>query len=476
MTMTRVRIKHAQGKDLVTRRRLLKILAPEIKVTRLIPVRDAVIVLTATVRDADLIFKKNKLEQLIADGFTALMPPTLRAQRSVVCKRLDDLVYEHAADVIINEVEKEQSWAKVQEVYKFPNSNTIKITFLDSDMAKKATEVGLLMFRMSIPPFQIHQEEYFELLTCYRGYAVEDHVTKLCPKPSTYQVCSNCAEEGHQHWECKTKDRKCLNCQEGHHATAMRCHIRKQALKVMQENQKIQKNKGSATSYAQAAHSSAVQDAMGAQKTGLMCLFHAHMAKFAEPGSFQKSLSENLAKNGLPEVKLTPIPNAHAIFTALAAGADLPTPQRQKDDTPSQEEAVQAEAEGAQALVEESNEESSDSDASEDIHENNKKTAKKLEVIIVKKDSDKWPRTRTFPYLEKGVREEWYNIRHNLKNKDNEKVIERLRQEENPLDDLLTTVGDEVFTDMETGPFSDAEPETTTKERKKKRNRSRKKV
>ena len=283
-------------------------------------------------------------------------------------------------------MEKEQSWANVQEVYKFRNSNTIKITFLDSDMAEKATEFGLLMFRMSIPPFQIHQEEYFELLTCYRCYAVEDHATKLCPKTSTYQVCSNCAEKGHQHWECKSKDRKCLNCHEGHHATAMRCHIRKQALKVKQENLKHRKSQGSATSYAQAAHSSAVPDVMGVQMTGLMCLFHAHIANFAEPGSFQKSLSENLAKNGPPEVKLTSVPNASAIFTALAACADLPSLQRQKEDTSSQPEAAQAEAEEAQALVEELDEESTNSDGSEDSHEDNKKTAKKLEVIIVKKD------------------------------------------------------------------------------------------
>ena len=210
--MAQVRIKHARPKDLAVRRRLLHLLAPEVRVTQLIPARDAIIVITASTKDADSIFSTGKLENLEKEDFSALMPHNLRTHRTVICTKLDDLVYDNNLEDIKAEVEKHQAWTKVQDVYKFPRTNTLKITFKDTEMAKKANENGLLMFYMSVSPSQVHQEEYIELLTCTRCYAVEDHTAKDCPRPATYQMYSNCAAEGHPHWECKEKVRKCVNC------------------------------------------------------------------------------------------------------------------------------------------------------------------------------------------------------------------------------------------------------------------------
>ena len=53
--------------------------------------------------------------------------------------------------------------------------------------------------------------------------------------------------------------------------------------------------------------------------TGLMCLFHAHLANASSPGCFQKTLSDSLAENGLPDVKLPPPPPSQGLEAMLRA-------------------------------------------------------------------------------------------------------------------------------------------------------------
>lgn len=150
--MHRVRIKHPRPKELATKRRLLELLAPEVKVTQFIPTHDSVITVTASDKDTDAIFTEGCLTKLTEGGFQPVMPPELKTRRSVVCFRLDELIYDNTPEEIKTEVERTQSWVKVQDVYKFPNARTVKLTFTTSDMARKARDSGLLMFAMSVPP------------------------------------------------------------------------------------------------------------------------------------------------------------------------------------------------------------------------------------------------------------------------------------------------------------------------------------
>ncbi|KAK8394291.1 hypothetical protein O3P69_006472 [Scylla paramamosain] len=145
--------------ELGTRSRLLQLLAPTVRVTRLIPTADAVIVLTATDKDTDAVFQDDVLQKLSQDNYTAILPPELKAKRTVICSRLDDLVYQHHAEELREEVE-------IQEVFKFPRSNTVKFTFRSSEMARRAREEDLLLFSISLPPHQIKEETYTPLLTC----------------------------------------------------------------------------------------------------------------------------------------------------------------------------------------------------------------------------------------------------------------------------------------------------------------------
>ena len=114
---------------------------------------------------------------------------------------------------------------------KFPRSPTIKITFDDVEMAKKALLEGLHLFQIHISGHQMRQEVFIPLLTCNRCHAVEDHPTKTCPKPAGYVLCSECCSEDHSFRTCTAIAKKCLHCSGEHSARALRCPMRKEALK-----------------------------------------------------------------------------------------------------------------------------------------------------------------------------------------------------------------------------------------------------
>ncbi len=333
--MGRVKIKHPRPKELATRSRLLQLIAPTVRVTRLIPTTDSVVVLTATDKDTDAIFQEDVLQKLFSENFTALLPPDLKAQRTVLCFRLDDLVYQHEACEMKKEVERVQTWAKLEEIYKFPRSNTVKFTFRSSEMARRARSEGLLLFSISVPPHQMKEETYIPLLTCNTCYAIEDHSTKQCPCPQGYKVCSECSSNDHTFRECSSPEKQCLHCGQAHSCMAMRCPARKKAYKEKEERLRTESTRSTSISYAQAASSPASEGTQGLNLTGLVCVMHAHMVNCAEPGSFQTTLSASLAMNGLPDIKLPPNPPSQAIIRAIT-GKMSPVQDPQEGPAPSQ--------------------------------------------------------------------------------------------------------------------------------------------
>lgn len=461
--MARVKIKHPRPKDIETRRQLLHILSPEVKITRLIPTRDAVIVLTASDKDGDEIFQSHKQEQLEKDGFSAIMPPELRAQRTVICFRLDELMYEHQTDEIRTEVERVQQWAKVQEVYKFPRSNTLKITFHTTDMAKKAKDSGILIFGMSVPPAQIREEVYTPILTCNRCCAVEEHETNQCPTPPNYVVCSECGSRDHTFRECRNTEKHCINCGEAHSARAMKCPIRKKALKEKEEKQRNEREKRTTTTYAQATLTPTVPSInTDTITTGLVCVLHAHMMNTANPGSFQQTLSESLALNGIKDVKLPPNPPSADIMRAIlgntavtpptnTAQADVSVPsplthphiptdtQTNEGKAPRQQETTHTDTE--------SDDSTQDVQISDDEEE-----ATLTTVLVVKKDSDKWPKDTSTSNIMKGIKEGRYKIHHNGRSSDTQRAYQWLMSTRTPITKLCKSLKDDVFDTINHGP------------------------
>ncbi len=86
------------------------------------------------------------------------------------------MIYDHIEQDIAKEIIKENGWMGdecMESVIKFPNSNTIKITFIQTTTAKKCTEHGILAFNLSIPTRDIHIETYIPIITCMCFYALE---------------------------------------------------------------------------------------------------------------------------------------------------------------------------------------------------------------------------------------------------------------------------------------------------------------
>ncbi|KAK8393515.1 hypothetical protein O3P69_006685 [Scylla paramamosain] len=277
-TMGRVKIKHPRPKELATRSRLLQLLAPTVRVTRLIPTTDSVVVLTASDKDTDSIFQEDVLQKLSSEHFTAILPPELKVQRTVLCSRLDDLVYQYEASDMKKEVERVQTWAKIQEV---------------------------------------KEETYIPLLTCNIYYAIEDHSTKQCPCPQGYKVCSECGSNDHTFRESTSPSKQCLHCGQDHSCMAMCCPARKKAYKEKEERLHTESTRSTSISYGQAASTSAPEGPQGLNLIGLVCVMHAHMVNCAELGSFQSTLSTSLAMNGLSDIKLPPNPPSQAIIRAI---------------------------------------------------------------------------------------------------------------------------------------------------------------
>lgn len=51
--------------------------------------------MTESDKDNDGIFHEEKLEMLRNEGYSPLLPPELKAQTTVICSRLDELVWEN---------------------------------------------------------------------------------------------------------------------------------------------------------------------------------------------------------------------------------------------------------------------------------------------------------------------------------------------------------------------------------------------
>lgn len=95
---------------------------------------------------------------------------------------MDNYIFAHNVNEIREEIIDRNEWAEeISQVYKFPNSNTLKITFEETAKAIKAQEHGIKMFSMRIPHFNVEQDTVFNLMTFMKCYQTENHSTRNCP-------------------------------------------------------------------------------------------------------------------------------------------------------------------------------------------------------------------------------------------------------------------------------------------------------
>lgn len=315
--MARVKVKHPKPRELETRTKLLETLSKhQIFATKIIPTDDSLIVLTSDTIEAEKIFGSRCNTELLNQNFNPLLPPEIKASRTIIVTRLDDYIYNNTEEEIKEELAQNNSWIEdgIIEIYKFPKSNTLKITYDQQEKATKTTNYGLLMYHMRVPPHQIQQEEYINLQTCMRCYILEDHHTNQCPKLPDFKICSECGAEGHQYRTCNIQTKKCINCGGPHRTLAMKCPIRKKAIK-----EKRLTRTNTAITYSKAAQQPIVQQQQihidkDLSAKILTCMLHAHLMNIGNPGTYEKVLSETLTLNNLPVIKIPEVPQSAKIL------------------------------------------------------------------------------------------------------------------------------------------------------------------
>jgi len=262
-----------------------------------------------------------------------LLPPQLKAKRTIFLRRLDKIISDQPAEQIEAELMRANNEIRVTELYKFPNNNLVKVTLATQTMAIRATEKGLYAFNLSIPPDNISIDKYIDVEVCFKCYQLNSHSISNCEKDRDYVICSICASTDHSYKNCQSTVKKCINCDGEHSTLAFSCPVRK---KIVAEKRKL-----ISQSYANAANSvpnltrgtrstvnfDNVKDDMVSMGTrfpdvvsrATMCLLVASLKEAENKGVFQSVLDELLAENGLSKFNMgtisPPLLSSKQIYT-----------------------------------------------------------------------------------------------------------------------------------------------------------------
>ena len=350
--MARIKIKSVSSKDPARHNKLLEILSKnEIYATKILPVPDGFVVITEHESELDGIFNNITDQELIRNQYTPLIPPELKAHRSVLIFRIDDHIYGNDEESIQTELQEQNSWITgISNVSKFQRGRGLKITFTETISAKKAQEKGLLLFSMRIPSSDIIQDKFHKINTCLKCYALEKHYTSSCPKDRSFKVCSECSVQGHTWRECEGGPKKCINCDGDHSTMAMACVKKKE---IINNKRKEEKERPTYT-YTDAMKKN--MPTTGATQLNLptldthnkiiQCIYLAHNENVANPGCYEEIVNQLFKANSLPEIIIPFVPQSdkfiiklNEAMNASTTGASQPAPQQA---APAQAQAVQA--------------------------------------------------------------------------------------------------------------------------------------
>jgi len=229
MAATKVLIKSNNAKTCTKVNLLIICEKFKIKITKVTSSGSNFNLFCVTFSEAEKLFNVQVLTSLSDGGFTPVLPAQLKSNRSVIIRKIDSHIFDNTEALIKTELINCNSWCTVGEIIKFNNS--IKIVFTSSEMADKCLSVGLSMFRLHIPGYNITKDRFVNLDICFSCYAIEDHISSNCPQKRenpSFKVCSKCADAGHNYRTCEASPNsfKCVNCDGNHHALAMACPVR----------------------------------------------------------------------------------------------------------------------------------------------------------------------------------------------------------------------------------------------------------
>ena len=268
-------------------------------------------------------------DKLRKDDFEVIVPPEYNANKTIVLRNLDSLITEVDSEELKEDVERRNPWIKVNEIIKLPNAPKIlKLKLENSEMVKTAREKGIMIYNLSVPPFNVDKDIFVYVNICYNCYQYS-HKTEECPTPDI-TVCSECSARTHRFRDCQNPRKQCLNCDGAHRTLAAVCPIRKEIIKNKsreirdRSRSRSRQARASAatgtTTYAQAARGPRGEQENIVQGTVtkeenikiISSIQYAITMEGIVPGSFHLNIKEMYKINGLPQVnfpKYIPSPN-----------------------------------------------------------------------------------------------------------------------------------------------------------------------
>lgn len=127
-------------------------------------------------------------------------------------------------------MDKNEWITNITQIHKFPSGNIMKITFSDSQQARKAQKAGLKLLSMEIPAYNVEQNKYYHINVCFHCYSLDHHNTYQCPEEREFKICSECSEEGRTYRTCKATQKICINCKEEHVTMSLKCPKKKELI------------------------------------------------------------------------------------------------------------------------------------------------------------------------------------------------------------------------------------------------------
>ena len=134
-------------------------------------------VLCNSEEDLDAVFSAMCISKLFTVGCKPVLPPDLKAKRSVILRRCDYQILNKKEQDIKFEIEKQNACIRVQDIFKYDSSKNIKVTFKNQRMVSQVLTKGLVLFNLPHPAHNICREIFVDILTCFKCYQLEDHQT-----------------------------------------------------------------------------------------------------------------------------------------------------------------------------------------------------------------------------------------------------------------------------------------------------------
>jgi len=276
-----------------------------IRVIKIIDKPNHYLVIFPSSDDADRIFDAALAHLFAAANVEPVMPNELKAGRTIIVKRIDEIIFSASEDEIKSSVENENAGTVITEIHKFKNSPGIKVIFSNTVMAEKSLRNGFFAFRLFIPPNSIQRDEFIHIQTCYRCYKIENHSTPSCPSVQEnpeYKICSLCSSSNHTWKQCQETRRSCSNCGGEHSALSYLCKVRQDAIKNKRNNKTLPKPTYAAVSSGQSVLSTLPNINVTSKAT--TCILLAIMKPQQNPKQFEDTLNHLLKQNNLPTISI----------------------------------------------------------------------------------------------------------------------------------------------------------------------------